>query len=806
MNYMQLGREQIKRKMSPQLVRNWEQRNSRFYLYCPETTLEISVISEYIIRFRFSPEGRLDDDFSYAIRDDLPEPKGYFELRSVGDQFHLLTDHLLVKISKTLKIGIYNQMGQLLNEDEAGFHWESNKERGGNFVYCSKRIQEQEYFYGLGDKPRELNLRGMRLENWGSDTYGFEKQRDPLYKNIPFYIGLHHNLAYGMFFDNTFKTTFDFGHERGDVASFWSRGGEMDYYFIYGPEMVQVAERYTYLTGCPEMPPMWSLGYQQSKWSYYPEKRVKEIATEFRKRKIPCDVIHIDIDYMDGFRCFTWDYEKFPNPGRMISELEEDGFKTVVIIDPGIKIDRNYFVYQEGVENGYFCRRADGPLMEGDVWPGACHFPDFTDPEVRTWWSGLYEEFMKSGIRGVWNDMNEPAVFGIGTFPDDTRHDFDGHPCSHRKAHNIYGMQMARATYEGVKQSVFPFRPLVVTRSGYSGVQRYSAVWTGDNIATWEHLWIANLQCQRLSVSGISFCGSDVGGFIGDPSPELYIRWVQMAAFHPFFRTHSSGDHGDQEPWSFGDEAEKAVREAIELRYKLLPYMYTIFWKHVDKGTPMILPLSFLDQSNSETYHRMEEFGLGKDMLICPINAENARGRNVYLPKGQWYHLWTDSLHEGRNEMWIDAPINQIPIFIRAGSVIPNYPVMQYVGEERIDKLILHTYYIVGEHESVLYEDAGDYYDHQQGNYTIRNFNVIGEPKKLVIHQQFEGRYNSEYNKYNLVVHGLPFAPAGMDVDGKTVMFDTTLNEASPYTLVVDVNKNFKRLAIMPLEGFASNE
>ena len=345
----------------------------------------------------------------------------------------------------------------------------------------------------------------------------------------------------------------------------------MNYYFIFGPELSSVVEKYSLITGTPELPPLWALGYHQSKWSYYPEKKVKELAKEFRKRKIPCDAIHLDIEYMEEFKCFTWDESRFPDPRRLVAELEADGFKTVPILDPGIKIERGYQVYEEGVGKGYFCRRGDGPMMKGSVWPGPCHFPDFTDSKVRDWWAEMVGEFMKTGVHGIWNDMNEPAVFEIGTFPTDTRHDYDGHPCSHRKAHNVYGMQMARASFIGMKKAIFPRRPFALTRSGYAGLQRFAAVWTGDNLATWEHLWMANIQCQRLSISGVSFCGSDVGGFIGDSNGELHTRWMQLGVFHPFFRTHSSGDYIDQEPWSWGEPYTSAIRKAIELDINCCP-------------------------------------------------------------------------------------------------------------------------------------------------------------------------------------------------------------------------------------------
>lgn len=796
-----------KTKRSPQLVNSWEQDGNKFYLHCPQTTLEVVVCTARIIRFRFSPEGFFGNDFSYALEvaGGYPSEPCNYELVEVQDEYHILTDSLTCKISKTLHISIFNKDGKLISEDERGFHWENHEKYGGDIIYSSKKIQEQESFFGLGDKPNTLNIRGLRFENWGSDTYGFEKTTDPLYKNIPYFMGLHNGLAYGIFFDNTFRTRFDFGHERSDVCSFWSKGGEMNYYFIYGPDLIEVVESYSLITGRPELPPLWSLGYHQSKWSYFPEERVKEVATQFREMEIPCDALHIDIDYMDGFRCFTWDKERFPDPGRMITELEADGFKTVTIIDPGIKIDKDYTVYREGVEKKYFCRRADGPLMKGEVWPGLCHFPDFTDPEVREWWAGLFQSFMESGMHGIWNDMNEPALMDIGTFPNDTRHDYDGDPCSHRKAHNVYGMQMARATYHGIKKAMFPRRPFSLSRTGYSGIQRYAAVWTGDNLATWEHLWMANIQCQRLSISGVSFCGSDIGGFIGDSNGELYTRWMQMSAFHPFFRTHSSRDYADQEPWSFGEPYTQAIKKAIELRYQLLPYLYSVFWRHVESGTPMILPLVFLDQHDKETYYRMEEFALGRNLLICPIARAEADGRYMYLPEGQWYNYWTGELIEGKKEIWVDATLETFPFFVRAGSVIPHFPIMQYVGEKQIEMLDLHVYVSENTCTSELYEDSGDFYDFQQGNFRLRSFVQKSDKNSLSIQQLNKGRFNSEYSNYRIIVHGLSFIPAGFWLDGTREVFGEIVKDI-PEVFIFEVDKGFEELELLSLSGFASEE
>ncbi|MBC8083855.1 MAG: DUF5110 domain-containing protein, partial [Hymenobacter sp.] len=432
------------------------------------------------------------------------------------------------------------------------------------------------------------------------------------------------------------------------------------------------------------------------------------------------------------------------------------------------KIDPDYSVYTEALANDYFCRRADGPLMRGSVWPGLCNFPDYTRPEVREWWAGLFKGLIQEdGVRGVWNDMNEPAVFEKGTFPDDVRFHYDGHPASHKKAHNIYGMQMARATAAGVKQFSFPNRPFSITRSTYAGGQRYSSAWTGDNIASWEHLWLANIQCQRLSISGFSFVGSDIGGFIDTPDAELYVRWVALGAFHPFFRTHSSGDHGDQEPWSFGEQAAAQVKGFIELRYRLLPYVYTTFWQYVRQGTPMLRPLPFLDQNDTETYLRMAEFGLGDHLLVCPITQAGVDGRWMYLPRGDWFYYYTDEPKTGGAEVWATAGLDRIPLFVRAGAVVPMYPVQQYVGEKVIDEVTLHVYYKAGQESSVLYDDGGEGYGYLEGHHTTRRFMVLGTDKGLLLQQAIEGDYQPGFTRYRVVLHGLPFGVSAYSTDGQ---------------------------------------
>lgn len=801
---------------SPGTLKSWQQKDQTFEFTCDKgVILQVFILNDDMIRFRFQTRGYIETDFSYAIDPGFTSTPVTVQVEEKSAGIELRTARLKVLVKKSgLKHTVKDLAGNTLLEDDKGFHWEEDP-FGGDIVMMSKVSHDDEYYFGLGDKSCSLNLKGKRLQNWVTDSFGYGADSDPLYRAIPFYFSLNTGNACGIFFDNSFRSYFDFAGERENATSFWAHGGEMNYYFIYGPEMMRVAERYTDLTGRPDMPPLWALGFHQCKWSYYPESEVKELADNFRKKQIPCDAIYLDIDYMDGYRCFTWNLEHFPDPPRMIKELKDQGFETVVMIDPGIKVDPDYFVYREGLENDYFARRADGPYLKGKVWPGDCYFPDYTRPEVRKWWGGLYKDLIrKVGISGFWNDMNEPAFFNTlsKTAPDDARFDYDGHSGSHRKAHNIYGMQMSRASYEGMKELGYPKRPFLITRATYAGGQRYASAWTGDNNATWEHLQLANKQCQRMSISGFSFIGSDIGGFNGVPDGELFTRWVQVGLFHPLFRVHSIGfnDVGDdevdteaieenkasevnrdQEPWSFGEPYTAAVRKAIELRYKLLPYLYTAFYQYSSKGTPILRPNSFLDQHDPETLDRMEEFGFGDHILACPISEQGVEGRYLYLPKGQWYCYRSEKPIMGEQEIWTETALDEIPMYIRAGAVIPTAPVMQYSSEKKIETLSLHVYYKNGKETSQLYVDASEGFDYKEGAFSLRNFETKGGTLSFRIKQQMEGSYMPDYDKFKVVFHGLPFKANKCIVDG----VDTEIIFTS-FTTDILVDRDFEQIEI----------
>ncbi|GLR18110.1 glycoside hydrolase family 31 protein [Portibacter lacus] len=734
-----------------------------------ECHLRIELLTSKIVRFRYTVKPYFPHDFSYAIDPKFKKEHVNYECNVDEQRVIIKTDYLEIHILKhKMFVHIYDAEGNLISSDEKGFHWEENHEYGGENVKMSKSIFPEQAFYGLGDKTTLQNIKGNRFTNWGSDEFGFKAGTDPLYKNINFLYSYYKGKTFGLYFDNSFRTFYDIGQERKDILSFWANGGEMDYYFFYGDDLLDVSAQYTQLTGVPEMPPLWALGYQQCKWSYFPESNVMEITERMRAEKIPCDAIYLDIDYMDGFRCFTWNKERFPDPKQMVSNLKTNGFKTVAIIDPGIKIDFDYSVFKEGLAKGYFCRRMDGPYMQGKVWPGECYFPDFTNPEAREWWAGLFQELIEDiGLAGIWNDMNEPALFDVPskTFPLDVRHHYEGHPSSHRKAHNVYGMQMARATSEGVKKFAGNKRPLIITRSGFSGMQRFSSTWTGDNLASWEHLYLAHLQTLRLSISGVSFCGSDIGGFIDQPEGELYVRWIQLGVFHPFFRTHSSGDHGSQEPWSFGSKNTAIVRKAIELRYKLLPYLYTCFYEHTITGRPMLRPVIFNSTDDADVNINEEGF-LGEHLLFSPVFQKNIRSKKIYLPKGKWYDYESTEVFEGGKMFIVRAPLTKIPFFIRAGAVIPTFPKMQYVGEKVIKTVTLKTYFAEGETTSGFYMDDLDGYQYQEGAYRYSRFITKGSGSTFVLGQSFNKGYEPSFHNYRIQFIGLSSEIQNIHIDG----------------------------------------
>lgn len=763
--------------------------------------LDVRVIAPGVVNLQYGFSSARELEPSYGVDSKFEAPLTTVNEIETESMFELKTELLIVRIRKSdLGVSFFSATtGELLSENEGGLDHAENEWTGDHRQWIKKKIRPNEHFFGLGDKPCDLNLRGKRFEIWGTDHYAFHENSDPLYKNIPFFLSLCDGYTYGIFLDNTMRCSFDFGAEREDVMVLSVPGGRMNYYFFHEDSPIKIIASYTKLTGLPDMPPLWALGYHQSRWSYYPDQIVRNVVSRMRESKIPCDAVYLDIHHMDRYESFTWDSHRFPDPKGLIDELATEGIKAVGIVNPGIKIDQESATWTSGFEGNCYCRRHDGSILEGDVWPGRCHFPDFTDPYVRRWWADcLRTSIEEVGLSGTWADMNEPVIFPDKTFPLDTRHVYDGVPCSHGKAHNIYGHCMAGSCKKGMQQVKGDRRPFVLTRSGYAGMQRFAATWTGDNCSTWEHVKMADFQCQRLSASGISFCGSDAGGFLEHPSPELFCRWMQLAAFHVFFRNHSSGEYGGQEPWSFGDRVTSAVRFAIEQRYRLLPYYYTLFYEYATQGAPIIRSVALQEWNHLDTYWRGVEFFVGAHLYVVPILNPHAGGCSLYVPEGSWFSLWDDApLMKEEKDTWVDSPLERIPVFVRGGAVLPRWPVQQFVGELPHPELSLDLWWAAHcQVSSNLYEDAGDGMAYKEGAYLYHQFSYRSSTHGFQLSCQREGQGEEQgfHSKTLLTLHACPVG--GRDVIARVDGILCKVTSGNGKTLLIELPNNFSELTL----------
>lgn len=586
-------------------------------------------------------------------------------------------------------------------------------------------VEKTEPIYGLGDKSGLLDKRSYEFENWNSDIPdAHTEQFKSLYKSIPFLIGRKEAGSYGLFFDNTFKTYFDLAKENPEYLVYSADEGNLDYYFLGGDTIPAVVGNYTLLTGRAPLPQLWTLGYHQCRWGYASAKDIREVAIKFRELDIPCESVQYDIDYMDGYRVFTWNEKDYGPAGELFKELGEKGFKPVVIIDPGTKREEGYFMYEEGTKNGYFFRTADDSAdYVNEVWPGEANYPDFGRKEVRDWWGEHLNDILDMGVMGIWNDMNEPASFK-GSLPEDVIGCDEDRKTTHKELHNVYGHFMAKATYEGIKKHTDK-RPLVITRACYSGSQKYAAIWTGDNQSLWPHLQMMIPQLCTLGMCGYPIAGTDIGGFGGDTTPELLARWIQAATFSTFFRNHCANGTIRQEPWVFGEEITNIYRKYVKLHYRFLPYIYDLLHEEQENGLPVMRPLVMHYENDPITHNLSDEYLVGEKLLVAPVVNAGERVRKVYLPEGTWYSFWTGEKHEGRRFFLEEAPLDHMPIYVKAGSVIPIYEEMSYVGEKPMDSLTLLTTPEGG--TGIHYQDNGEDFSYLEGNYNLYEFTISPE-------------------------------------------------------------------------------
>lgn len=673
----------------------------------------------------------------------------------------LSSTQLRIAISPDGSLDFHDPSGRLLRHEFPPECLTSGKNQAG--WRQSAGLDPAEKLFGLGERAAGLNLRGGTYRFWNVDAGGaYPPGKDPLYMSIPVYISLHPAGSYLIFYENSFPGWASFSSTPGSSSQVEFEDGMLRSYFIPGPPQ-RLLERYSELTGRPPLPPRWALGYHQSRWGYKNSADLRQVMAGFKEHDLPLDALYLDIDYLDGYRIFTIDRQRFPDLKAIAAELHQQGAHLVTIIDAGVKKDPGYFLYQNGIKGDWFCKLPNGKLMSGPVWPGESVFADFTDPRVRQAWGEEYAFLLDQGVDGIWHDMNEPTAFsarGDMTLPLLTRHDLDGRPGDHRQAHNYYGLLMNQAGFEGLRRLSPERRPWILSRSGYAGIQRFAWSWTGDTETSWETLKNSISTVLGLSLSGVPFSGPDVGGYSGGPSAELYIRWLQLGAFLPFFRTHSALGTPPREPWTFGEPTTSMAHQVLKNRRRLLPYLYTSAWQTCQTGIPMARPLFWADPSDERLQIVDDAYFLGEDLLVAPVLQEGARDRQLMLPTGEWLSLWDDTRLSGPGQASLTGPLERIPVLVRGGSLLP----MEEGGI-----LELHAYPVPGEYKSLVYSDAGDGY----GPSRLDQYTLTLAEDVLQVHCETQGDYKDSFMKLRFVLHRNGMQPGEIRealVDGTPVM------------------------------------
>jgi alpha-glucosidase len=752
---------------------------------------EITALRPDVLRVRISATSQMPEDASWAVVPAAHKSTAPVTIDNAASTIALHTSAMTADLSRAdLTLKIHDGTGRAILDDAHAACFT------GHAFRVSETMPTDEHYFALGDKTGTFDRRGHAFELWNTDAYRFQESTDPLYKAIPFFMSFRAGQAAGVFLDNTWRSSFDFGKVTPDVYTFGAVDGPLDYYVFAGPTPRDVVEQYTWLTGRPPLPPLWMLGYQQSRYTYAPEQRLMDVAARLRSEHIPADAVYLDIGFQEKNRPFTIDPVAFPDFPGMADRLKQMNLKLVVITDLHIANlpDSNYAPYDSGIAQNQFVHNPDGSVFTGIVWPGPAVFPDFTRTATRDWWGSLYTQFVHDGVAGFWNDMNEPSVFNTPnkTMPLDVVHriasdNFTPRTATHAEIHNVYGMENSRATYDGLRKLLPDERPFVLTRATYAGGQRYATTWTGDDSSTWNHLRLTSSMLKNLGLSGFSFAGADVGGFAGSPPPELLTRWLEIAAFQPIDRDHTESGTADQEPWadlppagSPGPDQLAIRRRFIEERYRLMPYLYTLADETSRTGLPIMRPV-FLDYPRAATDgHPIDtdpstsgEFLLGHDLLIAPSPyPEEPDAYAVELPTPVWYDYWTGKRlppstpskpavdgvpPSGADLVPLTAAIHPnlatLPVFVRGGAILPIAPLTQSTAETPQGPLTLRLY-AGPDCRGSLYLDDGHTYAYTRGDFLRMNFTCDVTPDALTLHIAPQGTYKPWWSSIRLEIYG----------------------------------------------------
>jgi alpha-glucosidase len=789
-----------------------EQGKANVRVRAGSATVEVTALAPDLFRVGLFLHGRpvCYDSEAVVARDWEP---GTVTIAEETGELTLATSAAAVHLSlDPLRIGFSDHIGRTFATDDPalGMGWFSLPDQPsvvslanasgtlGTPLRVYKRHDVREHYFGCGERTGNLEKTGSRQLFWNIDPPpGHTALQNNLYVSIPFTLVLADGQAWGLFLDNPGRVEFDLAHDHAQRSWFGTSTGDLVYYVFCGPTPQDVLARYTDLTGHTPLPPLWSLGNGQSRFSYETAEEVRQIARTFRERDIPCDTLYCDIDTLDGYRVFTWDRKHFPEPEILLTELKEMGFHVVSIVDAGVKVDETYPVYIDGRARDLYCKSPQGTDYQSAVWPGVCVFPDFTNPKARTWWGEQHRVLLDAGVAGIWSDMNEPALFipVHSTMPPDVIHPGDGTPRLHLQIHNAYGSLMVEAAREGLLRLRPEQRPFIISRSGYAGIQRHALLWTGDNSSTWEHLAMSLPQLQNLGLSGVGWSGVDIGGFYGDATGELLARWTEFGIFQPFCRNHSEKQTRHQEPWVFGEPYESVCRAMLKLRQRLLPYLYTLFEECHRTGAPLLRPLFWAYPEDTTAYPIDDEALCGDALLVAPITRPSTEYRHVYLPAGNWFHFWTGERIKGPTHILAHAPLGQPALYVRANTAVPLWPAMDHIDQEEGDPLTLCLYPCEGDGEAMLYEDAGDGYEHLQGVYARRTIACTVEAGSMrVMLSEQEGTFVPARQHIRLELRAIPSPPKTVLLGASQVV--TWSYDPGQWCIIIDLEETAQSIDV----------
>ncbi len=750
--------------------------------------LRVDVIRADVIRLKMSRGGRFDEEPTFAVCADLDAPAPPFTVEESEGAVRVSTDRMVLTLGlHPFRLSAHRPDGSVIFEtyqDAAGDDW-AYATINDEFI-VRRRCRQEDAFFGLGEKGGRFNRKGRDFTLWNNDVLDPNSaaefaaghrpddpradrtsvEFDPYYVSIPFFYHMAYdgNAMAGFFIDNGYRSHFDFTSPTHHDFHF--QGGQYTEYIFAGPSMRDILEAYTWLTGRMLPPPLWALGYHQCRWHRYTQQDIERLAARLRANDLPCDALWLDIEYMDGYRVFTWNEAYFPDVPGMLADLKEQGFRTITIIDPGVKFEPGYWVFDQAVERDVLCKTEGGDLYIGQVWPGKTAFPDFVLESAREWWGELNAAHVRSGLAGIWNDMNEPAT---GAIPPHAMRFGDG-AFSHARYHNQYALLMAMGTSDGLLSAMPDRRTFILSRAGFAGIQRYAANWMGDNQARWDHLWVSMPMAMGFGVSGQPFLGADIGGFQGSTNTELFARWMQYGVLTPFCRNHSELDLIDQYPWAFGEVIEELSRQALHLRYRLMPYLYAAFLQAAASGEPIQKPLVFEFQQDRTVRDLDDQFLLGSHLLVAPVYEAGTTARQVYLPEGTWYHWHTGERFLGKRFIVAQTPMEWIPLYARGGAVLPLWPEAPLSTDgyhpERIE-LHLFVPEADGEYHSFLQEDDGLTFAFREGTFLRTDFTLRRAGTRLTVEGSVTGDGYPEFARhtFEFVFHGA--APNTISLDGQ---------------------------------------